>query len=128
MNLEILNDLSNLMANENLTKKLELIDKLVDLKRYKDAYFKLAVFLEYINVVFINKVLKINLENSSVINICNIYLKYDSKLSRKMLAINGEYNLVCEDISLINIDDVEILAANIYCIYEYMIKNYGKFM
>ena len=94
MYLEIFDDLSTLLNNDGLTKKLKLIDKLITLKRYKDAYFKLAVILEYINVLFVNRVLKINLNNSKVITFCNIYLNYDEKLANKMIAINAEYNLV----------------------------------
>lgn len=128
MNLEILNDLCILINNDDLTKKIKLIDKLIDFKKYKDAYFKLAVILEYINVLFINKILKINISNSDIMNICQIYLKNDKKLANKMISINGEYNLISENISFLNIDDVEILAANIYDIYKYMITNYGYFL
>lgn len=128
MNLEILNDLCILINNDDLTKKIKLIDKLITLKKYKDAYFKLAVILEYINVLFINKILKINISNSDIMNICQIYLKNDKKLANKMISINGEYNLISENISFLNIDDVEILAANIYDIYKYMITNYGYFL
>ncbi len=128
MYLEIFDDLSTLLNNDGLTKKLKLIDKLITLKRYKDAYFKLAVILEYINVLFVNRVLKINMDNSKVITFCKIYLNYDEKLANKMIAVNAEYNLVSEDISSINIDDVEFLAANIYDIYDYMIVNYYNFL
>ena len=128
MYLEIFDDLSTLLNNDGLTKKLKLIDKLITLKRYKDAYFKLAVILEYINVLFVNRVLKINMDNSKVITFCKIYLNYDEKLANKMIAVNAEYNSVSEDISSINIDDVEFLAANIYDIYDYMIVNYYNFL
>lgn len=127
MKLEILNDLSNLINNNSFTEKLSLIDKLVELKKYKDAYFKLAVILEFINLSFSIKVLNVNLKNSTIITFCNTYLKYDEKLANKMLAINAEYNLVSGDTSSINIDDVEYLAASIYDIYEYMITNYKSF-
>lgn len=128
MKLEILNDLSNLINNNSFTEKLSLIDKLVELKKYKDAYFKLAVILEFINLSFSIKVLNIDLKNSTIITFCNTYLKYDEKLANKMLAINAEYNLVSGDTSSINIDDVEYLAASIYDIYEYMITNYKSFL
>lgn len=128
MKLEILNDLSNLINNNSFTEKLSLIDKLVELKKYKDAYFKLAVILEFINLSFSIKVLNIDLKNSTIITFCNTYLKYDEKLANKMLAINAEYNLTSEDISSIGIDDVEYLAASIYDIYEYMITNYKTFL
>ncbi len=128
MNLEIFDDLNSLFNNTSLTEKLKLIDKLIDLKRYKDAYFKLAIILEYINVLFVNKVLEIDIDCSDVITFCNIYLKSDKKLANKMITINGEYNLVCKDTSSINIDDVEYLASNIYDIYSYMITNYTQFL
>ena len=66
MNLEIFDDLNSLFNNTSLTEKLKLIDKLIDLKRYKDAYFKLAIILEYINVLFVNKVLEIDIDCSDV--------------------------------------------------------------
>ena len=128
MNLEIFDDLNSLFNNNSLTEKLKLINKLIDLKRYKDAYFKLAVILEYINDLFVNKVLKIEINYSDVITFCNIYLKCDKKLANKMITINAEYNLVSEDTSSINIGDVEYLASNIYDIYSYMITNYTKFL
>ncbi len=128
MNLEIFDDLNKLLKNDSLTEKLKLIDKLLDLRRYKDAYFKLAVILEYINVLFVNKVLEISTDKSDVITFCRIYLKYDEKLANKMISINAEYNWVSEDISSINIDDVEYLASNIYDIYNYMITNYHSFL
>lgn len=127
MNLEILNDLSNLINNDNLTEKFKLIDRLVDLRKYKDAYFKLAVILEYINILFITKVLNIPIQNSNIINICNIYSKKDSELANKMIDINGDYNLV-SNLSYFNIDDVEFLAASIYDIYDYMKNNYKPFL
>ena len=128
MKLEIFNNLSNLINNNSFTEKLSLIDKLVELKKYKDAYFKLAVILEFINLSFSIKVLNVNLKNSTPITFCNTYLKYDEKLANKMLAINAEYNLTSEDISSIGINDVEYLAASIYDIYEYMITNYKTFL
>ena len=127
MNLEILNDLSNLINNDNLTEKFKLIDILVDLRRYKEAYFKLAIILEYINILFITKVLNIPIQNSNIINICNIYSKKDSELANKMIDINGDYNLV-SNLSYFNIDDVEFLAASIYDIYDYMKNNYKPFL
>lgn len=39
MNLEIFDDLNSLFNNNSLTEKLKLINKLIDLKRYKDAYY-----------------------------------------------------------------------------------------
>lgn len=128
MKLEILNDLSNLINNNSITEKLNLIDKLVELKEYKEAYFKLAVILEFINISFSIKILNVDLKNSTIITFCNIYLKYDEKLANKMIAVNADYNLASEDISSINIDDVEYLAATIYDIYEYMITNYKSFL
>ncbi len=127
MNLEILNDLSNLINNDNLTEKFKLIDILVDLRRYKEAYFKLAIILEYINILFITKVLNIPIQNSNIINICNIYSKKDSELANKMIDINGDYNLV-SNLSYFDIDDVEFLATSIYDIYDYMKNNYKPFL
>lgn len=127
MNLEILNDLSNLINNDNLTEKFKLIDILVDLRRYKEAYFKLAIILEYINILFITKALNIPIQNSNIINICNIYSKKDSELANKIIDINGDYNLV-SNLSYFDIDDVEFLATSIYDIYDYMKNNYKPFL
>ena len=118
----------NLEKNDYLKGKLSVIEKLVDKKDYKEAYYKLAVILEYINVLFVNKVLEISTDKSDVITFCRIYLKYDEKLANKMISINAEYNWVSEDISSINIDDVEYLASNIYDIYNYMITSYHSFL
>ena len=88
----------------------------------------LSLILENLLKSNIEGDIKIEIKNSNIITFCNIYLERDKILADKMIYTNGEYNLVSEDISSINVDYVEFLAANIYDIYNYMITNYPIFL
>lgn len=83
--------LKYLAKNNYLKEKLEVIDNLIKKQEYKEAYFKLAAILEFINVKYIKHKYNINMPNSTVINIVNTYEDRDEKLFKEMLAINAEY-------------------------------------
>lgn len=116
----------NLEKNNYLKEKLAIIDKLIKEQDYKEAYFKLAAILEFINIKYIKHKYDMDMPNSTVINIVNTYEDRDEKLFKEMLAINAEYNQI--DTNNVTMDDVEYLAGMVDSIYEYMLKSTGEFI
>ena len=116
----------NLEKNNYLKEKLAIIDKLIKEQDYKEAYFKLAAILEFINIKYIKHKYNMDMPNSTVINIANTYEYRDEKLFKEMLAINAEYNQI--DTNNVTLDDVEYLASMVDTIYEYMLESTGEFI
>lgn len=123
MNKEIV---ENLIKNDYLKEKISIIDKLIEKEDFKEAYFKLAVILEYLNIKYIKHKYNLDMPNSSVINIINTYIDKDNKLYKEMVTINGEYNQV--DTNDITMDDIEYLAGMVDSIYMYMLEDLGEFI
>lgn len=123
MNKEIV---ENLIKNDYLKEKISIIDKLIEKEDFKEAYFKLAVILEYLNIKYIKHKYNLDMPNSSVINIINTYIDKDNKLYKEMVTINGEYNQV--DTNDITMDDIEYLAGMVDSIYFYMLQDVGEFI
>lgn len=123
MNKEIV---ENLIKNDYLKEKISIIDKLIEKEDFKEAYFKLAVILEYLNIKYIKHKYNLDMPNSSVINIINTYIDKDNKLYKEMVTINGEYNQV--DTNDITMDDIEYLAGMVDSIYFYMLQDEGEFI
>lgn len=121
-----LEGIDNLKSSDKLNEKIEIIEELLDKADYKEAYYKLAAILEYINTKFIMVKLKIKLKYTDIMTITNIYQDKENKLFDKMIDINDQYNMVSEN--GIDEDDVSLLALKIDSIYEYMTKNYGEFI
>ncbi len=115
-----------LAKNNYLKEKLEIIDNLIKKQDYKEAYFKLAAILEFINIKYIKHKYNMDMPNSTVINIANTYEDRDEKLFKEMLAINAEYNQM--DTNNVTMDDVEYLAGMVDTIYEYMLESTGEFI
>lgn len=116
----------NLEKNKYLKEKLLHVYGLIEKQEYKQAYYKVAAILEYINIKYIRKKFNMDMPNSTVINIINTYKDRDEKLFKEMLNINAEYNQI--DTNDITIDDVEYLAGTVDSIYEYMLKSTGEFI
>lgn len=117
---------NKLETNNYLKEKLIKIMELIKKGNNKEAYFKLATILEYINIKYIKHKYNINLEQSTVINIINTYKEKDEKLFNEMIAINAEYNQIEEE-NITN-DDIIYLAGTIDSIYEYMLESVGEFI
>lgn len=115
-----------LAKNNYLKEKLEIIDNLIKKQDYKEAYFKLAAILEFINIKYIKHKYNMDMPNSTVINIANTYEDRDENLFKEMLAINAEYNQI--DTNNVTMDDVEYLAGVVDSIYEYMLESTGEFI
>lgn len=115
-----------LETNNYLKEKIMIIKELIKKGNNKEAYFKLATILEYINIKYIKHKYDINIEKSTVINIVNIYKEKDERLFNEMIAINAEYNQIEEE-NITN-EDIEYFAGTIDSIYEYMLDTTGKFI
>lgn len=96
-----------LETNNYLKEKIMIIKELIKKGNNKEAYFKLATILEYINIKYIKHKYDINIEKSTVINIVNIYKEKDERLFNEMIAINAEYNQIEEE-NVTN-EDIEYL-------------------
>lgn len=118
--------IDNLEKNKYLNEKIQMINKKINELDLKDAYFKTAAILEYINIKYIKKKYKIDMSNSSVIRIIKFYKDTDKKLYDNMININAEYNQIDEN--NIMIEDIEYLISIIDSIYEYMTKDSGVFI
>ena len=118
--------IDNLEKNKYLNEKIQMINKKINELDLKDAYFKTAAILEYINIKYIKKKYKIDMSNSSVIRIIKFYIDTDKKLYDNMININAEYNQIDEN--NIMIEDIEYLISIIDSIYEYMTKDSGVFI
>lgn len=121
-----LKNIEELSENTNIKEKLNIIEKLMDGENYEEAYYKLAAILEYINIKLIRNKLNINIKDSDIVNIINIYQDRDSTLFKNMLNVNGQYNMVSE--LGIDEDDVIFLASIINSNYKYMLEKYGEFI
>lgn len=115
-----------LETNNYLKEKIMIIKELIKKGNNKEAYFKLATILEYINIKYIKHKYDINIDKSTVINIVNIYKEKDERLFNEMIAINAEYNQIEEE-NVTN-EDIEYFAGTIDSIYEYMLDTTGKFI
>ena len=121
-----LKNLESLYKNKKLKEKLEQIQILIDDNKNKEAYFKLAAILKYINVKLLTKKLGEKLLNYNIEEIIKKYYNKDEFLFKKMQSVNGMYNFVSG--KEINVQDVVSLGITIDYIYEYMIEKYGEFI
>ena len=119
-----LENVKNLTTNKILKKKIEEINKLIEKDNYEEAYNELKGIIDILNHNFINKYLKINIEDSEPELIEKIYWEKERNLLSKMVNIRQEYKL-SNNVG-IHMDDLEFLALYIDDIYKYMIENYGE--
>lgn len=119
-----LENVKNLTTNKILKKKIEEINKLIEKDNYEEAYNELKGIIDILNHDFINKYLKINIEDSEPELIEKIYWEKERNLLSKMVNIHQEYKL-SNNVG-IHMDDLEFLALYIDDIYKYMLENYGE--
>ena len=119
-----LESVKNLTTNKILKKRIEEINKLIEKDNYEEAYNELKGIIDILNHNFINKYLKINVEDSEPELIEKIYWEKERNLLSKMVNIRQEYKL-SNNVG-IHMDDLEFLALYIDDIYKYMIENYGE--
>lgn len=115
--------LSNILKYKKLNKAMEFIDKYKDNGNYKEAYYKAAAMLEFINANLVMKKFKVKLTDTDIINFIEIYNEKDKQLSKKMISINGEYNMI--DTNNITETDLQYLLVDIDDVLEYISQKYG---
>ncbi len=118
--------IENLEKNDYLKEKLSVIENLIEKEDYREAYYKLAAMLEYINIKYIKTKYNMDMPDSSVINILETYIDRDKFLENNMQVINAEYNDV--NMSDVKIEDLEYLAGTIDFMYKYMVDKVGEFI
>ena len=89
-----LEGIDKLKSSDKLNEKIELIEDLFAKEDYKEAYYKLAAILEYINTKFIMEKLETKLKYTDIMTIINIYQDKEKNLFDKMIDINDQYNMV----------------------------------
>ena len=107
--------------NKNLKIKemLNNIEKLMKSNEYNKAYKEAALILEMLNVQYIKKFYKEELENTDIAVITKYYSKCDEWLFEKMMFVNSLYELLESKITK---DDLSNLMLIIDDIYKYMIN------
>jgi len=118
--------IKNLEKNDYLKEKISIIEELIEKGKYKDAYLKFAVMLEYINIKYIRAKYNVDMKESTVMKISKFYRENDKKLEDNMKAINAEYNDV--DLDNLEVEDIEYLASYIDLMYKYMVDKVGEFI
>lgn len=121
-----LEGIDNLSKQDKFKGKIKKVEDLLEKDDIKEAFYKLALILEYINTKFIISKLNVNIKYTDIMKFIGIYRDRDTKLYNKMVDINDQYNLVSE--YGIDEDDVSLLALKVDSIYEYMVENYGEFI
>ena len=114
----------NISKYEKLKQMLSKIQKCIDNKLYKEAYYKAAALLEFVNINILIKQFKVKLEDTSITNITKEYLDKDKELFMAMLGVNSEYNTL--DMNEVNVSDIEYLISRIDYIVEYSTEKYGR--
>ena len=114
-------DLKTLKQNSKLKERIEQIISVPDLEK---KYRMSQIILEYINVAFLTRNMKIEMEDYNIIRISEKYREIDENLFNEMLIINSLYNTLDQD--GVNEDDIEYLLFKIDKIYEMIKTKYGE--
>lgn len=117
---------NNILKYDKLKKMLEKVNEYVDKEEYKEAYFKVAALIEYININILIRKFSVKLEDTSITNIIKEYAKKDETLYEIMVGINAEYNAI--DIDKVDLSDIEYLVEEADYITEYVTEKYGNLL
>ena len=117
---------NNILKYDKLKKMLEKINEYVDKEEYKEAYFKVAALIEYININILIRKFSVKLEDTSITNIIKEYARKDETLYEIMIGINAEYNAI--DIDKVDLSDIEYLVEEADYITEYVTEKYGNLL
>lgn len=115
---------SNILKYDKLKKMLNKVKEYIDKKEYKEAYFKVASLIEYININVLIRKFNVRLEDTSITNIIKEYAKKDETLYEIMIGINSEYSTI--DIDKVNLPDIKYLIEEADYITEYVTEKYGN--
>ena len=117
---------NNILKYDKLKKMLEKVNEYVDKEEYKEAYFKVAALIEYININILIRKFSVKLEDTSITNIIKEYAKKDETLYEIMIGINAEYNAI--DIDKVDLSDIEYLVEEADYITEYVTEKDGNLL
>ena len=117
---------NNILKYDKLKKMLEKVNEYVDKEEYKEAYFKVAALIEYININILIRKFSVKLEDTSITNIIKEYARKDETLYEIMIGINAEYNAI--DIDKVDLSDIEYLVEEADYITEYVTEKYGNLL
>ena len=117
---------SSILKYDKLKKMLNKVKEYIDKKEYKEAYFKVAALIEYININILIRKFSVKLEDTSITNIIKEYAKKDETLYEIMIGINAEYNAI--DIDKVDLSDIEYLVEEADYITEYVTEKYGNLL
>ena len=117
---------SSILKYDKLKKMLNKVKEYIDKKEYKEAYFKAASLIEYININVLIRKFNVRLEDTSITNIIKEYAKKDETLYEIIIGINAEYNAI--DIDKVDLSDIEYLVEEADYITEYVTEKYGNLL
>lgn len=115
---------SNILTYDKLKNMLDKVYEYAEDGQYKEAYYKAAALIEYININILIKKFNVKLIDSSIGNITKEYSKKDRKLFEIMVSLASEYSTI--DIDRVDKSDVEYLVSEADYITKYATENYGK--
>ena len=115
---------SSILKYDKLKKMLNKVKEYIEKKEYKEAYFKAASLIEYININVLIRKFNVRLEDTSITNIIKEYAKKDETLYEIMIGINSEYTTI--DIDKVDLPDIKYLIEEADYITEYVTEKYGN--
>lgn len=107
-----------------LDDKIETIDNLVKMEKYADAYRATSVLIEMICIIFLEKVYKVNIKNSNIINLIVSLKNREEKIEKILTEVNGEYNIINYENADKN--DVEFLVGYLDEIVKVILEKHGN--
>lgn len=115
---------NNILKYDKSKKMLDKIYEYIEKNEYKEAYYKAAALIEFININILMRKFNVKLEDSSVSNIMKEYSKRDEVLFGVMTGLIREYSTI--DIDSIEMSDVEYLVSEADYILKYATEKYGN--
>lgn len=107
-----------------LDDKIETIDNLVKMEKYADAYRATSVLIEMICIILLEKVYKVNIKNSNIINLIVSLKNREEKIEKILTEVNGEYNIINYENADEN--DVEFLVGYLDEIVKVILEKHGN--
>ncbi len=104
--------------------KIETINKLIEEKKYKEAYKATAALIELVSILLLEKVYNEKVESSNIINLIRIMKDKEEKIEKILTEVNGEYNLINYEKATEN--DVEFLVGYLDEMVGTIIEKHGN--
>lgn len=107
-----------------LDDKIETIDNLVKMEKYADAYRATSALIEIVSIILLEKVYKVNIKNSNIINLIVLLKNREEKIEKILTEVNGEYNLI--NYEKADENDVEFLVGYLDEIVKIILEKHGN--